>query len=188
VSLHWCVTVGAPLSVTLGERMTTRKNIRVVVSFGCALTLFAVMAGYQEYTVVSDGMQTEDAHGGTRPLTQSEIRHRVFETAGYSLIPGAFGSVLLLLAASGASRFLRRVALPAAIVGSLLFGGMSGLAMSLIGLFLVGGLSPPFVISCVAAGMLSFLLFGMFRDNDDVTQQPASPNAGSGGAPPASVS
>lgn len=170
--------------------MITRQNIRVAIGFLCVLILFSAAAGYQEYAIFAHGVQIQHGNGPLRPLTQAEIWRYAFEAAANSVMPGIISSVLLVLVATAAGRFLYAMPRPAAVVGRVVFGSISGFALSVFGLFLLGGWSPPFFVSCILAGVLSFLLFGNERRD---TQQCASPNGGAprplgnlevGGGPP----
>jgi hypothetical protein len=109
------------------------------------------------------GTSKMGSDGQMHPITQGQIFQEALHVLFLTLLFGSIPTTCLVLAAYGAARFFRAMALPAAIVGCVIFGGGAGIVLSILALGLVGGMSPPLILSCFVAGMVAFILVGDFR-------------------------
>jgi hypothetical protein len=97
------------------------------------------------------------------PITQAQNFQEALHVLFLTLLFGSIPTTCLVMAAYGAARFFRTMALPAAIVGCVIFGGGAGIALSILALGLVGGMSAPLILSCFVAWIVAFILVGDFR-------------------------
>jgi hypothetical protein len=140
----------------LGGAASSMKTAIVVMTYLIAVAAFIAVAGYDEHSMLNDGVQTYDEAGQLRLLTQQEISRDV-RSAALSSIPVAFiYSGILFPVGLWFSKSLRSMPRSGAVALGALAGLLCGGLLSFIVYAVIGGWGPAFLRPTGAAGALLF--------------------------------